>query len=90
MAEVEAMMSQMSTALQNMNLNIVQTIGLEDNYAHSLEMHLNWDMTEFMATVDPAATGDAPQFTFDLTATNSNFNDVAEIEAPEDATILPD
>jgi hypothetical protein len=89
MAEFEAMMDQMGPMLENINLDIVQIIGLEDHYIHTTEIHMDWDMTEFMAMIEPESDGPAPRFVFDMAIHSSNFNDAPAITAPEDATIFP-
>jgi hypothetical protein len=87
--EFEEVMGMLGPMVENINLEITQTIGLDDNYTHAFAFHLDWDMAEFMRMVEPDAEGPAPVFVFDMSVQNANFNDAPAITAPEDATILP-
>jgi len=74
-----------------------ETVGLDDHYVHSMEMHMNWDMTSLMAlttassgtTPQPTPAGPAPLFTLDLGVAISDFNSAPTITAPEGATVIP-
>jgi hypothetical protein len=88
-AEMEEAMSMMGAMFEDINLEMRQVIGLEDKYVHSMDMHMDWDMSGFMAMVEPDSDSPAPNFVFDMTITNSDFNAAPEITAPEDATIIP-
>lgn len=88
-AEMDEAMSMMGPMLKDINLEVRQTIGLEDKYIHITEMHMDWDMTNFMAMVEPDSTGPAPNFVFDMTITSSDFNVTPVITAPEDAMLIP-
>jgi hypothetical protein len=88
-AEMSAAISQMGPIFEAINLEIRQVIGLEDKYIHSTEMHMDWDMTSFMAMADPQADGPAPRFTFDLAVSTGDFNVPQDIAAPADAMIFP-
>ena len=88
-AEMDAMMAQMGPMLENINLEIVQTIGLDDHYIHTTEVHMDWDMTALMEMMSSESSGPAPNFVFDIAVHNSNFNDAPVISTPEDATIFP-
>jgi hypothetical protein len=88
-AEINEAISQMGPLFEGINLEIVQVIGLDDNYIHTTEMHMDWDMSGFMAMVEPGSDGPAPSFAFDMTVNTMNFNDAPETIAPEDATIFP-
>jgi hypothetical protein len=88
-AEMDEMMGMMGSMFEDITLEMTQTVGLDDNYIHTFEMHLAWDMTGMMMMVDPTSDEAAPNFTFDMTVTNTGFNNSPEIVAPEDATIFP-
>jgi hypothetical protein len=87
--EFDEMMGMLGPMFENLNLEITETIGLEDNYTHTVDIHLDWDMAEFMAMVEPDSEGAAPVFVFDMSIQNADFNAAPEITAPEDATIFP-
>lgn len=89
MAEMNAVMGQMGPMFEGINLEIVQVIGLEDHFNHIIEMHMDWDLAGFMMLVDPTSNEPAPNFVFDMTIHNSDFNSAPAISAPEDATIFP-
>ncbi|MBZ0298877.1 MAG: hypothetical protein K8J31_04005 [Anaerolineae bacterium] len=88
-AEMDKAMEMMGPMFEGMTLEMRQTIGLDDKFAHSTEMKMAWDMSGFMAAVEPDSEGPAPTFTFDMTVNASDFNAAPEIVAPEDATIFP-
>jgi hypothetical protein len=88
-AEMEEAMSMMGPMMEDINLTIREVIGMEDKYVYSTEVHMDWDMTDFMAMVEPDAEGAAPVFLFDLVVNNTGFNTAPAITAPEDAMILP-
>jgi hypothetical protein len=87
--EMDMVMGMLGPMFDNINLTILQTIGLDDNYIHDIAIHMDWDMAEFMTMVDPDAEGAAPVFVFDLSVHSGNFNDIPTITAPEGATIFP-
>ncbi len=73
-------------------------IGLEDKYVYSTETHVHWDLSTIanmaaaMNQGGPARSrpgASMPMYTLDLTATNGDFDDAPEVEAPEDAIIIP-
>jgi hypothetical protein len=95
-ADMDEAMNMVATMMEGIELDIYESVGLDDNYIHSTSITMNWDMTDFMATMnemsDATSTpmeGPAPVFNFSMTVENSNFNGDVNIVAPEDATIIP-
>lgn len=80
---------------QDLEFEILQSIGLEDNYIYQTETHFAWDLKTLMALAAMADGGRrempdvAPVINFDLMQESGDFNDAPEIEAPEDAQIIP-
>lgn len=76
-----------------------QSIGQKDYYVYGSTLDLNWDLTSIAAFAEAAQSGgklpkrdaDAKPalVTVAMETTNSDFNDAPEIEAPENATIIP-
>ena len=46
-------MSMMGPMFENMNIQVTETIGLDDHYKHAVNIHFDWDMTDFMMMVEP-------------------------------------
>ena len=74
------------------------SIGLEDKYVYATELLVHWDLSTIanmaaaMNQGGPTRSrpGDSmPMFTLDMSATNGDFDDAPEVEAPEDAIIIP-
>jgi len=91
MAQMQTMMSEM---FQNITLEIFTTVGLDDFYTRSTQVTMNFDMQSMMAMAaemgdNADMEGPAPVLMFNAVVTNSSFNEVAEIVAPENATIIP-
>jgi len=80
---------------QDLEFEVLQSIGLEDNYIYQTETHFAWDLQTIMALAAMADGGQrempdvAPVINFDLVQESGDFNDAPEIEAPEDAQIIP-
>ncbi len=70
--------------VQDMNFNVTQSIGLEDKYLYQTSINMKFDMSSMKAQM-----GGAYVFTLNATVTQSDFNSVAEITAPENALVLP-
>jgi hypothetical protein len=76
-----------------------QSIGQKDYHLYASTLDLNWDLTSIAAFAEAAQSGgklpkrdaDAKPalITIGMESTNSDFNDAPEIEAPENATIIP-
>jgi hypothetical protein len=91
MAEISAMMSQM---FQGLTLDIFTTIGLDDFYTRSTQVTMNFDMESIVMLMGPEMgddmpEGPAPVLMFNLNITQSDFNSVETITAPENATVIP-
>ncbi len=74
------------------------SIGLEDKYVYATETNVHWDLSTIanMAAAMNQGGGarsrpgkSMPMFTLDMSATMGDFNDAPEVEAPEDAIIIP-
>lgn len=88
-AEMESAMAMMGPMFDDINLEVREVIGLDDKYTHRTEIHMDWDMSAFMAMVEPDSDTAAPNFVFDMSINSSDFNAAPEITAPEDAMIIP-
>lgn len=78
-----------------LDFGITQRIGLEDFFVHESELVFDWDLSSIIAVAQMAVPdlelppGIAPVINFGVISDASDFNDVAEIETPEDALIIP-
>lgn len=76
-----------------------QSIGQKDYHVYASTFDLNWDLTSILAFAEAAQSGGAlPKrnanakpavISLTMETTNSDFNEAPEIEAPENATIIP-
>lgn len=90
-AQMQAMMAQM---FQGVTLDVFTSVGLEDFYTRSTQITMNFDMQSIMAVAaemgdNTDMPGPAPVLMFNAVVTNTSFNEVAEITAPENATVVP-
>lgn len=69
---------------QDMEFNMTQNIGLEDHYLYQTNMNMKFDMSSMKAQI-----GSAIVLTMSATVTQSDFNSVKAITAPEGALVLP-
>lgn len=83
---------------QTLEFETTQTIGLDDFYTYASDLTIDWDLTTIMGFVaamerggPPARAGQGSDAAFNLSisTTNADFNDAPEVEAPEDAFIIP-
>jgi hypothetical protein len=80
--------------LQGLQLQSTSSIGAEDYYPYAQTVDFSWDLSgllQFAATagaLPPGSPTDA-SVSLEIDATNGDFNDAPEIEAPEDAAIVP-
>jgi hypothetical protein len=86
-AELEEVMSMVTTMFEDVEITVVETIGVTDKYIHNVQVSFAMDMTQMMASM--GETGAAPRISMDMTLTQDQFNSVAPITAPEDATVIP-
>lgn len=83
--------------LSGLEFETVSSIGLKDKYVYATETHVDWDLSTIVNLAAAAGQGKpsrakpagAPSFTYDLMVTNDDFDDAPEVEAPEDAIIIP-
>jgi len=77
-----------------LDFEMVQSIGLDDFYTHDSALTFHWDLSSLIAVARMADAslelpeGIAPVINFDVTSSTADFNDINEIEAPEDAMIV--
>jgi hypothetical protein len=84
-AEMDEIMSQMGPMMEGISLEIIQAIGLDDNYVHRMEIHMSWDMSSFIAMMEPEADASGATFTFDMSINSSDFNSEVSVVAPDGA-----
>jgi hypothetical protein len=89
MAEMDEAFGMVGMMYENIDLAIIQTIGLDDSYIHVTEVNMNWDLSSLMAMTGEESEGPAPVFTLNMLVQNGDFNAAPPISAPEDATIVP-
>lgn len=83
--------------LSGLEFDTVSSIGLEDKYVYATETHVDWDLSTIVNLAAAAGQGKpsrakpagSSSFTYDLMVTNADFDDAPEVEAPEDAIIIP-
>lgn len=84
--------------LSGMTWETLASIGLEDGLVYETSTSVEWDLQTVatMATAmqsgraqRPAPGAETPYFTLDVTSTNGDFNEEFDIEAPEDAILIP-
>ena len=92
--EPDVLSSVISNALYNITISIDQTIGLDDHYTRTMNMTLDARLGGAMSYY--SIVGGDNRFLFQdmdilmtIKATQSNFNSVAPIQAPRDATVIP-
>lgn len=89
-AELEQIQTMMPQMFQGVTLDIFQTIGLEDYYTRSTQVTMNFDMQSLMAMSESEdMEGPAPVLMMNINVTQSDFNEVGEITAPDGATVIP-
>ncbi|MEZ4615273.1 MAG: hypothetical protein R2867_07145 [Caldilineaceae bacterium] len=77
-----------------LDFEVVQRIGLEDFYTYESELTFHWDLSSLIAVAKMADAsldlpeGIAPVIHFDVVNNASDFNNIEEIVAPEDAMIV--
>lgn len=92
--DMEEMMTMLPQMFQGMTADVTQTVGLEDFYSRSTQITFSFDMTSVMAVAaemgdEVDMEGPAPVIGFSASVDLSDFNSVAEITVPEDATVIP-
>lgn len=78
----------------DMSLRMTQSIGLDDHYAHSIQLEMDWtlDMDALLALSGESSSDVGMSnmtFRIDLEASVSQFDAYPAIEAPDDAEIIP-
>jgi hypothetical protein len=95
--EMQMAMAMSEQMMEGMIIKITEDIGISDGYIHSISGSMVFDTAGMMSAMGSAmggsssssSTEEAPvvNITFDLNY--SDFDSVAEITAPEDATVIP-
>jgi hypothetical protein len=85
--EIEQVMGMVTTMFEDMDITVIETIGVTDKYVHSTQVMFAMDMAQMMAAM--GESGPAPKILFDMTITQDQFNGVAPITAPENAQVIP-
>ncbi len=85
--ELEEVLSMVTTMFDDVDVTVIETIGTTDKYVHSMQILFAMDMAQMMESM--GETGAAPKISFDMTITQDQFNSVAPITTPEDATVIP-
>ena len=86
-AEIEQALYMVTTMFEDVDVTVIETIGVTDKYVHSMQILFAMDMAQMMEQM--GEEGAAPKISFDMTITQDQFNSVAPITAPEDATVIP-
>lgn len=86
-AELDEIMGMMTQMFNDMDITVIEMIGVTDKYVHSTQIAFTMDMTNMMALANQ--TSDAPKISFDMTITQDQFNSVPPITAPENAVVIP-
>jgi hypothetical protein len=80
--------------LQGLQLNSTTSLGTEDLFPYAQTVNFSWDLASLLSFA--ASTGAVPAgspaealVSLQIDAVNGDFNSADEIEAPEDATIIP-
>src|SRR5690606_20382032 len=93
--EMDRMIGMMQQIFQGVTFEVFQTVGLEDRLPRSVQVTFNWNLQPMVDAMIEAGEGDlglegpAPRFSLNLTQTYRDFDQIDEIIAPEDATIVP-
>jgi hypothetical protein len=92
-AELQMGIAMATQMMEGLNFSIVQTIGVDDKFARSVEVTFDWDMTALgamMAAQGDTSMGDTPPVIgFHALITYSDFNAADPITAPENAMLIP-
>jgi hypothetical protein len=92
-AEMQMAMGMMTQMMEGLNFTVVQTIGVDDKFARSMEITFHWDMSalgEMMAAQGDTSMGDTPPvIDLHMLITYSDFNAADPIVAPDNATLIP-
>jgi hypothetical protein len=82
---------------QGMEWTQIQRIGIDDGYLYGSEVAMNWDMSAVLQlaamgqgqTTKRPKANERPTFELSVVSENSDFDDAPDIEAPEDAQLIP-
>lgn len=90
--DMDALMNFYAEAFAGLTLEMTQKIGLDDYYAHHLNLQMDWTLDmESLGELFGGMSEVIPDITINMNASIdlSQFNTAAPIEAPTDATIFP-
>ena len=93
-AQAEQGIAMASMMANSMDLTVTETIGLSDNFVHSVTMDFTFDMSALMSAMSSESTASAdtqapPVVKVHFDYALSNFNSAAAITVPEGATLIP-
>lgn len=86
-AQLDQMVGMVTNMFQDVEISVVEMIGVTDKYVHNMQITFNMDMAQMMASM--GETGPAPKLSFDMSITQGQFNSVPAITAPENAVVIP-
>jgi hypothetical protein len=86
---IDMMMNMYATMFDGLELEMTQTVGLDDHYVHQLGVFMDW--TPAFGAMMGMSSANMPEmrFVMDVHVDLARFNDAPEISAPEDVTIYP-
>lgn len=80
--------------LQGLTFNSTTSIGLDDNLPYAQTIDFAWDLSSLLAFAAstgalPAGSPSEAMISLEVDSVSSDYNSAPEIEAPEDAVIIP-
>lgn len=80
--------------LQGLNFSSTTSIGLEDNLPYAQTIDFAWDLSSLLSFAAstgalPAGSPSEASINLEIDSTSSDYNSAPEVEAPEDAVIIP-
>ncbi len=86
---IDMMMNMYATMFDGLELEMTQTVGMDDHYIHGLEIYMDWTPTFGAMFGARSANQSDMRFLLEMQIDLVRFNDAPEISAPEDANIYP-
>jgi hypothetical protein len=86
---IDMMMTMYATMFDGLELEMTQTVGLDDHYVHQVGVFMDW--TPAFGAMMGVSSANMPEmrFVMEVHVDLARFNDAPEISAPEDAHIYP-
>lgn len=88
-AQIDEMMSTMTDAVQGLVIEQTVSIGVDDHYTHASTLHMAWDMSDLINTIEPGTDASGAMVTLDVTTNFSDFNNEVTVDVPDNATLIP-